>query len=72
MHPYTAQALSDAHIADLHRAAAHRRLTRTAAPHRPWVRTAMAGRLAAVRLAIAGWITDRTQPVSAEPTCCPA
>ena len=71
MHPYTAEVLSQAHIADLHRAAARDRRARTVTPHRRGIRTAMADRVGAVRLAVAGWITDRTQPAPAEPACCP-
>lgn len=72
MHPAITQALAEARIADLHREAAQSRLARIAASRRPGVRTVIAKRLAAVRLVVAGWVSDRTQPISVQPVCCPA
>lgn len=71
MHHAFTQALSEAHMADLHREAAHYRLTHAAAPRAPGVRTHVATRLAAVRLVVAGWVSERSQP-DCYSGCCPA
>jgi hypothetical protein len=71
MHPALTQALAEAHIADRHREAARHRLVRMAAADRPGIRPVMARRLAAVRLVVAGRVSDRTQPISAPSACCP-
>ena len=72
MNPITAQAVADARIADLHRAAAARRLGRAVAP-RPALGITMRNRWSAARRTTATWIAAH-KPVSASSNaaCCVA
>ena len=74
MNPYLTRSVADAHITDLHREAAHRRLARQVAPStssRTGIGTSVSADLAATRAALTGWLNARTHRAN-DPACCPA
>jgi hypothetical protein len=72
MNPTIAQAVAEARIADLHRTAAARRRSRSAAP-RPVIGMTVWNKWSSVRRAATAWITAHA-PVRAasDPACCAA
>ena len=72
MDPYIAQALAQAHVDDLHREAARRRLARSARAGRPRHTSRGAGGLGTTLRTAASRLTTPVALARREPGCCPA